>query len=437
MKRSCKIGLITTLLLALVSLVVATPVLAVEPREGAPAKDIVATADDQPFLGLDEEDDDAARIKFGQNLLYAGNDVVNSALTDGLLFSFGNRMEVRGAGEYNIAAANILEVHGATEKDLFAAGNLVHLAEDAEIGRDVYLAGNEVRIESDLNGNAAITASKVTFKNVTIDGDVNLDAGQIIFGQNVKILGTLVYNENAQVTGLDSASIAHTETYVDAETKASAGELWLAQAIGAIGTFIVALILIIVFPKLKERIAAEANVQRFGIDFLSGLGFLALVPILSILLMISIFGMKAGLLLLAAWFLIVCLTGVFTGLWLGHITVEKLFRSRAPFVVEAIVGILLLGCLALVPGVNIFVSFFSVVFGTGLLISCVRPSKAKEVESIDKTPKPLENPFRGQSKKATTKSSAKKPVAKSAPAKVKKPGSTKATKPTRKPSQKK
>lgn len=434
MKQFHRIGLVSALLLALVSLVVAAPALAAEPREGAPAKDVVATSD-QPFLGLDGEDD-MARIKFGQNLLYAGNDVVNSASADGLLFSFGNRMEVRSAGEYNIAAANILEIHGVTEKDLFAAGNLVHLAKDAEIGRDVYLAGNEVRIESDLNGNAAITASKVTFKDVTINGDVNLDAGKIVFDQGVTILGTLVYNEGAEVTGLDGASIAHTETYIESEAEMTAGELWAAQAIEVVGTFIVALILIIVFPKLKGRIAAESNVQRFGVNFLSGLGFLALVPIFSILLIISIFGIKAGLLLMAVWFLTICFTGVFTGLWLGHITIEKLFRSRAPFVVEAIVGILLLGCLELVPGLNIFVSFFSVVFGTGLLISCVRPPKARATELISESTETFENPLRSQNKKSATKTNTKKLAAKSAPAKVKKPGSTKAIKPTRKPSQK-
>lgn len=437
MKRFCKFGIITALLMAFISLVVTVPTLAVEPREGA------STKSSQPFLDASEDGENIARIKFGQSLLYAGNNAVNSASTDGLLFSFGNRMEVRGTGEYNIAAANILEIHGVTEKDLFAAGNLVHLAKDAEIGRDVYLAGNEIRIESDLNGNVAIAASKVIFAdNVTIDGDVNLDVEQISFGQGVSILGTLVYNEDAQISGLNDNLAADIKTYISTKAEASAAELWTAQAIEAISTFIVALILIIVFPRLKERIAAESTVQRFGVNFLSGLGFLALVPILSILLMISVFGMKAGLLLLAVWFLVVCLTGVFTGLWLGHLVMEKLFRSHTPFAVEAIVGILILGCLALIPGVDVAVSFFSVVFGTGLLISCIRPSKAQAAEPVDKATQPLENPFRGQNTKTATKpklnaKNTKKPAAKASPAKTKKSGSAKATKPTRKPSQKK
>lgn len=432
MKRPCKIGLVATLLVALLSLVVAIPALAVEPRSGSKT-----TETDQLFLDAREDGDGVARIKFGQSLLYAGNDAVNSASTDGLLFSFGNRMEVRGTGEYNIAAANILEIGGVTEKDLFAAGNLVHLTKDAEIGRDVYLAGNDINIESSLRGNLAATANKVTFAGVAIGGDVNLDAGQIIFGQDVSILGTLVYNEDAQVSGLDGASIAHVQTYAAAEATVSAGELWLSQAIEAIGTFVVALILIIVFPRLKDRIAAESNVQRFGMNFLNGLGFLVLVPILSILLMISILGMKAGLLLLAAWFVVVCTTGVFTGMWLGHLIVEKLFRNHAPFVLEAAIGILLLGCLALIPGVDEIVSFFSAIFGAGLMIGCVRQPKAKEVELTKESVKPLENPFRGQNKKLATGANSKKPVTKSTPAKAKKPGSTKATKPTRKPSKKK
>lgn len=440
MKKTHKAGIIATLLVTLLSLMMAVPVLAVEPRTSTiEPRDGETTKINQPFLDVSEDGDDAARIKFGQSLLYAGNNVVNSASTGGLLLSFGNRMEVRGVGEYGIAAANILEVSGVTEKDLFAAGNFIHLTQDAEIGRDVYLAGNDIKIESNLNGNVAITASKVTFSDVTIDGDVNLDVEQIIFSGDVSILGTLVYNEDAQISGLDDATIAHVQTYAAISTTVSAVELWLSQAIEAVGTFIVALILIIVFPMLKERIAAESSTQRFGINFLNGLGLLVLAPVLSILLMVSVFGMKAGLLLLAAWFIVVCITGVFTGMWLGRSVVEKLFRSHAPFAVEAAVGILILGCLALIPGVDAIVSFFSVVFGAGLMVSCVRPSKTKENEpATGKTVEPLENPFRGQNKKTTTKSSSsQKPAAKSVAAKPKKTGNTKATKPTRKPSKKK
>jgi len=416
----------------LLSLIVAVPALAVEPRDSEATE-----TDNQPFLDAREDGDGVARIKFGQSLLYAGNNAVNSASTDGLLFSFGNRMEVRGVGEYNIAAANILEIGGVTEKDLFAAGNLIHLTKEAEIGRDVYLAGNDINIESNLSGNIAITANKVTFTDVTIDGDVNLDARQIVFGQDVSILGTLTYNEDAQVSGLDMASTAHVQTYTAVDAGMSAEELWLSQAIEVIGTFIVALILIIAFPRLKARIAAESNAQRFGMNFLNGLGVLVFIPVLAILLMISVFGMKAGLLLLATWFVVVCITGVFTGMWLGHLIVERLFRSHAPFVVEAAVGILILGCLALIPGVDVVVSFFSVVFGAGLMVSCVRPSKTKEVESTKESTKSLENPFRGQNKKPTAEPNSKKPATKSATVKTKKPGSVKATKPTRKPSKKK
>lgn len=436
MKQPYKAGLVVTLLTALLSLVVAVPVLAVESHTLAAEPRDSETAD-QPFLDVSEDGDNVARIKFGQSLLYAGNDVVNSASTDGLLFSFGNRMEVRGTGEYGIAAANILEISGVVEKDLFAAGNLVHLAKDAEIGRDVYVAGNDVSIESDLNGNLAITASKVTFSGVTIDGDVNLDAEQIVFGESVSILGTLVYNEDAQVSGLDEVSIAHVQTYAATGTEVSAGELWMSQAVEMIGTFVIALILIVVFPRLRDCIAAESSTQRFGMNFLNGLGFLALVPVLSILLIISVLGMKAGLLLLAIWFVAVCVTGVFTGMWLGYLVVEKVFHSHAPFVIEAAVGILILGCLELVPGLDTITSFLSVVLGVGLMVSCVRPAKAKEVEPTASIVEPLENPFRGQNKKAATKSSPKKSATKSTTAKTKKSDSAKATKPTRKPSKKK
>lgn len=431
MKRFYKVGLIVPLI-ALISAMATMPVFAVEPS------DDVSSRQNEAFLSLDEEDNGVARIRFGNNLLYAGNDAVNSATVSGLLLSLGNRMEVRGNGEYNVAAANILEIHGITKKDLFAAGNVVLIANDAKIGHDVYIAGNEIRVESDLSGNLAIAASKITFVGVTIDGDVNLNANQIVFEGEVSISGTLTYNNNAEISGQDNASIMNIETYTAATHEASAAELWAAQAIEAVGTLIVALILIVAFPGLKKRIAAESDLQRFGTNFLSGLGFLIIVPVLSILLMISVFGMKAGLMLLVAWFFVVCLTGVFTGLWLGRLIVERIFRSRAPFAIEAAIGILVLNCLLLIPGADMLTSFFSVVFGAGLMVSCIRPPKEKpNILSDQQTVQLLENPFRGQSAKQQSAKTSSKTKTTSSGTKARNSKQTKAKSPTRKSAQKK
>lgn len=104
---------------------------------------------------------------------------------------------------------------------------------------------------------------------------------------------------------------------------------------------------------------------------------------------------------------------------------------------ESAIGIMIMGCIALVPGLNTLASFFSVIFGTGLMISCVRPSKTKGTKSVDESNNSLENPFRDQSKKTTVKPGTRKSAIKPATTKNRKPSSTKPTSSAHKPSRKK
>lgn len=78
------------------------------------------------------------------------------------------------------------------------------------------------------------------------------------------------------------------------------------------------------------------------------------------------------------------------------------------------IGLTIASLIALVPGLNTLASFFSVIFGTGLMISCVRPSKTKETKSVDESNNSLENPFRNQSKKTTVKPGTRKSAIKPA-----------------------
>lgn len=331
-----------------------------------------------PTFSSEEIADDAGAFWFGKNLLFAGNNATARQISRGLLFAAGNNLRLETQSEYAFAAGNNLTLtSAATEKDLFVAGNTVSILDKVKIGRDLFAAGNTFLLQADVPGDVSVGANKVVLDNVTIKGNVNLDAEYITFQSQVKIIGTLSYNDDASLSGLTNVEYGKLETYTPTSHTTTAGEIWLAKMMSVIGLFFTITIILLVFPRTKTRLAREADVQRFGVDLMIGLVFVIAVPLLSLLFLMSFFAASTGIFLIGVYLLIFYLAKAFAGAWLGHVIVEKLCRGSLPMILEALIGILIITCVAMIPGLGFMVSVLALVLGSGLIIACLRSGSQK------------------------------------------------------------
>ena len=133
-------------------------------------------ADHATFVA--ELDDSEQSIGFwaGKSFLLAGNNLKsNTDVRNGLLLAAGNNLQLSGQSEYGFLFGNIIKFSGSTQRDLYIAGNGVTLASDAKIGRDVFVASGELRIETDLPGDLSVTADRLVInEGITINGNVNI-----------------------------------------------------------------------------------------------------------------------------------------------------------------------------------------------------------------------------------------------------------------------
>lgn len=334
---------------------------------------------DSTFSTELDESQQSIGLWAGRNFLLAGNNLTTSVdVQDGLLLAAGNNLRLESGSEYGFVFGNVIKFSGSTERDLYVAGNVVTLTKSAEIGRDVFVAGSELRVEADLAGDLSVAADRVVIDDdIVIDGNVNINADTIEFGDGVMIGGKLVYNDSANTNDIDSVTYDEVEVYhvqeVSEETRFATA--LYSKFLSIAGLFLAMALILAVYSKLHDQVQAEMTVGRFGTNLAIGLGTLVIVPVVAIFAVLTMVAAPLGVVAFLVYGIGIYLAQGFTGLWLGHVIIERLFKLKSNPFLEALVGIVILGLLALVPFVGVITGFISLIFGLGLIVDCIKPRK--------------------------------------------------------------
>lgn len=333
----------------------------ISPALDAEAEDIYGDANTK----LDSE------RSVSHSFFLAGNEVTSKDRVDGIHFLAGNLVEFTGSVEYGAFAGNSLKVNGEVEKDLFVAGNSIEIGEDTNVGRDLYAAASTVLIKANLNGNAFVGGTRVVLENVTIAGDLSLAADEIVVKGKVSITGTLKYNDNAIVTGLENLSTGKTETYVGSSNKIdlSFATSITTKLIFLLGRLLVAIVLIAIAGKFSKRLIDEFNPKNSWKDLALGLGLLLATPLAIIFTAITVIGLPLGLVGLGFYVLFAYLSTSATGLVIGDLLAKYAFKNEKLHIfLKAAMGITLLTLLGLIPYVGGLISGLATCFGFGYLV---------------------------------------------------------------------
>ena len=309
------------------------------------------------------------------SLFLAGNSVLSNDSVDGISFIAGNVVEFSGSSEYAFLAGNSVKISGAVDSDLFAAGNTVEIDEDASVGRDIFVAGSSVIVRSMLYGNAFIAGDRVVLENVTVDGDLNISADEIVIKGQSSVAGIFKYNDNAVITGREDLEASRVDAYAGSTSSQSSESVASRFAaalshflVKLLGLILVMIVLISLAPKFMKKLLDSFH-WKTSWKFLGlGLGLIIVTPLACIFVLCTVIGIPLAALTLGLYFSFICLSQGITGGILGNELATRLLKQpKMNIYLKYIIGISLIRLVACIPVLGGLVAAVSTCFGFGYL----------------------------------------------------------------------
>lgn len=293
----------------------------------------------------------------------AGNEIKVNNTIDGIGFVAGNKLTFKANQEYVIGAGNEITIEKDIEKDLFLAANDIKV--NGNVLRDTYLAANTITINGNLNRNSYIYASEVTLKG-TFNGNVTVYAANINI-EGAKITGTLKYNKDAVIDGLNDT--IKTKTYNSTTNKMTFKEYIYAIVSKYVHITMLAIVLVFACEKLfKKSLKQTEDLTVKKTAILCGKGFLILIGVPMIALMLLMTGILSSVGVIGGiiYGILVYIANIFTAYTVAHKLDKKYFKKNMNSYILMIVGLFIIYVLSYIPYIGGFVSLLSLLFGLGI-----------------------------------------------------------------------
>ncbi len=276
---------------------------------------------------------------------------INGNVMDDLIGA-GGELIVNGDVSGNIMAfGGTIRVNGDVGGDLVVAGGQIILSRDSTVEGDVLLAGGEVTLNGIVNGDGSVsTGTLKTGEDFELKGDLELEA------ENYP-------SDLAEDVG---GNLNITTTTQDRYAGEAEGLGILSFIVGLLAALALGFILIYTFPVFVTELA---EVVRYSALKAGLLGFLLLifVPVLSLILLFTVFGWSLSVLLVLLLALAALIATVPVKLLAGKMIYNKIFKKEASKMIYYLVGAVIFQVVYEIPFLGSLISFIALLIGLGVI----------------------------------------------------------------------
>lgn len=318
------------------------------------------------------------------DLYFAGNSITIDGIINGDLIAAGSEIKVTGTINGGIiAAGRSITVTGKVTNDIRVAGGEVRIGGDvgdnvlaftgnliieknARIARDLTLGAGTATIDGTVNGNVNGGASNMVMNGAT-EGNVNVNiSNNIKISPGATIGGNLEYTapRPGEISGIVSGTTTYKETPVRRENFMSRlpGEI-----IGYLWLLLIGIVSLILAPELTQKISDNISVKPLK-NLLWGLLFLIVTPIVAVLLLVTVIGIPPGLILLVVYIILLYISRIYIGLWVGQYVSGKLKQETKSRVLAMALGLIIVVIGINLPIIGGFIHFIIILLGLGAII---------------------------------------------------------------------
>ena len=304
----------------------------------------------------------------------AGNEVKVEEKIDGIGFIAGNNVKINSEQDYLFIAGNDIVLTNNVNKDLFLIGANIEIKE-SNIKRDAYIAGDTIDINSIIDRNLYLYGEKIILKG-TYNGNITISSNNITIDNDAIIKGTLKYNEDAIVTGLNES--VKTKTYKNVEKNESIKDVISNYVTSYIHIVLVGIVLVFCFEKVFKKLQKN-KMEVKDVVVTSGKGLLILIgtPIIAIILLMTGLFVSVGIISALLYGILVYISIIISGYILAYNLDKKVFNKNLNNYLLVITGILIIYILKIVPIIGGLISFVSLLYGLGIAGNMILDIKKK------------------------------------------------------------
>jgi len=323
--------------------------------------------------------DVVAEDTYNASVVTAGDTVSIDGIVNGIAFGAGNKVTFNGSSDYAVLAGVSINVKGTINNDAFILSNLVTTEKEAIFKRDAIIAGRDIELSGVFDRNVSIYGSKITFKDVTIKGNVKIYADSINVNKGTVIEGTLYYPEDSSYKASKEAVIGNI-VKTDA-IKTTDEENFFITVTAKIWSFlsltlifgVMSLLLPGIFRKIDNKFENMGFNETIEV-FTKGLVIVIIVPIIAILVCLTLIGVPLAIVSILLYGIAIYLAKVFTAYLLGYKIWQKIFKKDVHVLLVGILGLFILFLFSLIPGAGIqfVITALITLVGLGLIFDTIR-----------------------------------------------------------------
>jgi len=316
-------------------------------------------------------EDSYLRYTSSGNAFGGGDDLVIDEDIEGDLVLGGSRLDIKGdVGDDFIGAGGLVIVNGDVSGNILAAGGSVRV--NGNVGGDFVAVGGEVFLSEDstVEGDAILAGGELTLDGV-INGDGSISAGTLRTGNNFELKGDLELEAENVPPDLEenvggSLTVIERKESEEFIEDASKGFGFFGFIVGLLSSLALGLVLIYLFRDFVVGLAKTVRESTLKAGLL-GLGILILIPVLSLILLITVFGWSLSVLLALLTALALLVATIPVKMLAGELIYSRVFKKEAGELMYYLTGAVVFALVYEIPYLGWLVQFVALLIGFGAI----------------------------------------------------------------------
>ncbi len=306
-----------------------------------------------------------------------GSQVIIDGDVEGDVLLAGGSVEVAGTvkGSVRAIGAQIL-IHGIVGKSVSVCGGNVHMTNTADIGHGVVIVGGNVDLSGNIGADATIAASNLRLAG-NVKGNVKAFTGQFRVTSLAVVGGDIYYSSGTPIWVEPEASVGGNLQKHKSNVQMLVKQGWFDTILlsskvagflmNLIYTFAMGWVIIKLFPHSIQNTLHFLETKPWR-AILHGFVVAVVVPLMSVLLLMTILGVPFALTLIAANIVGFYTAKIYVILWGSRVLFRRM-HIKASDMVAYSTGIILYFALLLIPYFGNALSIVSMLAGLGAIIS--------------------------------------------------------------------